>query len=258
MSVDVSSICLSYGESVILKDISLQVLPGEILALVGPNGAGKSSLLDIMSGNKKPNAGEVKYNGTPLSEISILERSTLRSVMGQNAPVVYDYTVLDILEMGWVDRNISKSNDGVLDEVINIVSEECKLKTFLPRKFNTLSGGEQRRVHFARSLIQLKNTYNRNKPKFLFLDEPTANMDIYWELQILETMKKIAKKGLGVFLIIHDLNLALRFADKIALISKGKIEKISGPETFFNEHLFSVVYGLKMSFNKKLMKIFYF
>ena len=71
-------------------------------------------------------------------------------------------------------------------------------------------------------------------------------------------MKNIAKKGLGVFLIIHDLNLALRFADKIALISNGKIEKISGPETFFNEHLFSVVYGLKMSFNKKLMKIFYF
>ena len=89
MSVDVSSIFLSYGESVILKDISLQVVPGEIFALVGPNGAGKSSLLDIMSGNRKPNAGEVKYNGTSLSEISILERSTLRSVMGQNAPVVY-------------------------------------------------------------------------------------------------------------------------------------------------------------------------
>lgn len=85
----------------------------------------------------------------------------------------------------------------------------------------------------------------------MFLDEPTANMDLYWELQILQTMKKIAKKGLGVFLIIHDLNLALRFADRIALISKGKIENISSPETFFNENLLIAVYGLKMSFNKK-------
>ena len=78
MSIDVSSVCLDYDGSVVLKDISLEVKSGEILALVGPNGAGKSSLLNIMSGNNKPNAGTVKYNGVPLDKITISERATLR------------------------------------------------------------------------------------------------------------------------------------------------------------------------------------
>ena len=102
MSIDVSSICLDYDGSVVLKDISLEVKSGEILALVGPNGAGKSSLLNIMSGNNKPNAGTVKYNG---GAKTISERATLRSLMGQNAPIVYDYTVSDVIEMGWIQSN---------------------------------------------------------------------------------------------------------------------------------------------------------
>ena len=83
-------------------------------------------------------------------------------------------------------------------------------------------------------------------------------MDIYWELQIMNAARKLANKGTGVFLIIHDLNLAMKFADKIALLAKGKIEKITRPEDFFDKDLFTLVYGLQMSFDKKLMKIFYF
>ena len=83
-------------------------------------------------------------------------------------------------------------------------------------------------------------------------------MDIYWELQIMNSARKLANKGTGVFLIIHDLNLAMKFADKIALLAKGKIEKITRPEDFFDKDLFTLVYGLQMSFDKKLMKIFYF
>ncbi|MDA9719534.1 ATP-binding cassette domain-containing protein [Betaproteobacteria bacterium] len=258
MSIDVSSICLDYDGSVVLKDVSFTVEPGEILALVGPNGAGKSSLLNIMSGNKKPNAGTVKYDGTLLNKISISERATLRSVMGQYAPIVYDYSVSDVIEMGWIQSNLFKSSETKFyDEMIGVTTE-CKLETLLRRKFNTLSGGEQRRVHFARSLLQLRNEYNTNSQKYLFLDEPTANMDIYWELQIMNSARKLANKGTGVFLIIHDLNLAMKFADKIALLAKGKIEKITRPEDFFDKDLFKLVYGLQMSFDEKLMKIFYF
>ena len=78
----------------------------------------------------------------------------------------------------------------------------------------------------------------------MFLDEPTANMDIYWELQILNSARKLANKGTGVFLIIHDLNLAMKFADKIALLAKGKIEKLPDRKTFFDKDLFTLVYGL--------------
>ena len=177
--------------------------------------------------------------------------------MGQNVPIVYDYTVSDIIEMGWIQNTLFKSSETKFNNEMRDVTTECKLETLLRRKFNTLSGGEQRRVHFARSLLQLRNGYNRNSQKF-FLDEPTANMDIYWELQIMNSARKLANEGTGVFLIIHDLNLAMKFADKIALLAKGKIEKITRPEDFFDKDLFKLVYGLQMSFDEKLMKIFCF
>ena len=130
MSIDVSSVCLDYDGSVVLKDISLEVKSGEILALVGPNGAGKSSLLNIMSGNNKPNAGTVKYNGVPLDKITISERATLRSVMGQNAPIVYDYTVSDVIEMGWIQSNLIRSSESKFYDEMRDVTTECKLARF--------------------------------------------------------------------------------------------------------------------------------
>ena len=258
MSIDVSSISLRYEDAAILNEVSFSVIPGEILALVGPNGAGKSSLLRIMAGNQQPSAGVIKYNGVPLEQLTIVERSILRSVMGQNNAIVYDYSVLDVIEMGWIQSDFSVTSEKELQSTLKNIATECKLESLLPRRFNTLSGGEQRRVHFARSILQLHNTYNKDSSKFLFLDEPTANMDIYWELRILENVKKLAGQGFGVFLIIHDLNLALKFADKIALLSQGKIKRITSPKNFFDEELFQATYGLEMSFNKDLMKIFYF
>ena len=213
MSIKSKQVNFSVNGKKILEDISISLNSGEILSLVGPNGSGKSTFLKILSGDLKPTAGDIFYNDIEINNISILNRAKMRSVMTQSPQIVYDFTAREIIEMGWISKGDShKSNlfDGALNKIIKI----CDLREFIDRKFNFLSGGEKRRVHFARTLIQVWNDNLQNDPSFMFLDEPTSNLDLYHELKLLKILKNESKKGKGILLIIHNLNLAFKFSDK--------------------------------------------
>ena len=258
MSINLSSVYLNYGETEILNNIDFRIEPGKIVSIVGPNGAGKSSVLNVISGNVKASSGEIFYNDIPLREITIMERATIRSVVGQYNQIVYDYSVKDILEMGWINNEISNSRNKKFEENLKLISEECHLSSLLDRKINKLSGGEQRRVHFARGMMQLQNSINLQQPKYFLLDEPISNMDIYFEIKVMETIRKIANTGVGVLLIIHDLNLAAKFSDKVILMSKSKVENSGIPSQVLNEKILSDIYGLKMKVTKNPLRIPYY
>ena len=258
MTINISSVNLNYGEVQILKNIDFRIEPGKVVSIVGPNGAGKSSLLDVISGNVEPSSGEIFYNNVPLKDITIMERAAIRSVMGQHNHVVYDFTVQDILEMGWISQNLSSPNNKKFESNLKSISEECYLTNLLDRKLNKLSGGEQRRVHFARGLMQLNNSINLNHPKYFLLDEPISSMDIYFELQVMEIIRKIANTGIGVLIIIHDLNLASKFSDEIILMAKSKVVKTGTPSKVFEEKTLSDVYGLEMKITNKPLRIYYY
>ena len=117
----------------------------------------------------------------------------------------------------------------------------------LNRSINNLSGGEQRRVHFARALIQLKSDLNNQDNKYMLLDEPTANLDISYELNLIKILKKEVSNGIGVFLILHDLNLALNFSDKIALLKEGRLVEFGQPMRIFNDKILSKIYDTPIS-----------
>ena len=150
MSINSKNISLFYDEKEILKDISIEIKEGKITTLLGPNGAGKSSFLNIISGDLDFYNGDVFYNQRNLAEINIQEKAFLRSVMAQSQAIVFDFSVKEIVEMGWFIK-YSYNFKTALKEIL----EECDIDYLKNRKFNTLSGGEQRRVHFARSLLQL-------------------------------------------------------------------------------------------------------
>ena len=240
MSIKSKQVNFSVNGKKILEDISISLNSGEILSLVGPNGSGKSTFLKILSGDLKPTAGDIFYNDIEINNISILNRAKMRSVMTQSPQIVYDFTAREIIEMGWISKGDShKSNlfDGALNKIIKI----CDLREFIDRKFNFLSGGEKRRVHFARTLIQVWNDNLQNDPSFMFLDEPTSNLDLYHELKLLKILKNESKKGKGILLIIHNLNLAFKFSDKIGIFKNGKLFSFGEPrEVFTNETLFDV------------------
>jgi len=256
MSLILKNISYKAGDVNILNDVSLSVEKGEIVSLVGPNGAGKSTLLNILTGDINPDSGEVFYENFNLNELNILDRSFYRSVMSQSQQIVFDFSVKEIIEMGWLDKGNAQFSEHFDQAVLNI-SSVCQLDNLLERKFNRLSGGEQRRVHFARTLLQLWRPSDSMDPAYMLLDEPTANLDLYFEIKLMEIIKKKAVNNVGVFLILHDLNLAAKFSDKIALINKGKIVSYGTPREVLKPNILEEIYNLKMDVDANL-KVSYF
>ena len=255
MSIVVNSAFYSVKDFEIVKDISIEIMPGELLTVLGPNGSGKSTLLKLISGDIAPTKGEIFIDSEPLKTISIKRRALKRSVMSQSQHIMYDFSVKDIIRMGWLNDLKNKSN---FLNILKDVSSECKISHLLNRSINNLSGGEQRRVHFARALIQLKNDLNNQDNKYMLLDEPTANLDISYELNLIKILKKEVSNGIGVFLILHDLNLALNFSDKIALLKEGRLVEFGQPMRIFNDKILSKIYDTPISVDLISKRINYY
>jgi len=257
MSISAESISLNLGGKRILKDISVDIPSGEILSIIGPNGAGKTSLLNVLSGNLNSYKGSVSYNNMPLKDISIQERAYTRAVMSQFQSIAFDYSVRDILEMGWLDYNyekIKKDLQAFQQEII----EECDIQNLINQKFNTLSGGEQRRVHFARALIQLWQPLDTNDQKYLLLDEPFSNLDLVNKVKMMNSIKKRASLGTGVLMILHDLNLAYSFSDKIVILKNGKLVEKGKTKNMLSAKLLARAYETFISIDDNPINIRYY
>ena len=256
MTIEVNRISYQINNFSILRDVSLEIKGGEILSIIGPNGSGKSTLMKVLAGDIIPDSGSVIINGKNLNDIEISSRAIVRSMMSQTQNIVYDFDVREIIEMGWLESSIDQAK-GHFENAIKLISNECGIGHLLKRKFNSLSGGEQRMVHFARTLLQ-SNGLQKNLQKYIFFDEPTANLDIKRELNILNVIRKKAKEGYGIFVVLHDLNLAYNFSDRIILIKDGKISKMGDPNDVFDDDILSEVYEVPVYFDKDIGRIKYY
>ena len=253
MSIVIKNISYSIENKNILENINLRINNNEILTMLGPNGSGKSTLIKLISGDMKPSSGDIIFDKRNINDIKIEERASIRSVMSQSQDIIYDYSVKEIIEMGWVEK--MKKNIGRFSKYLEIVSEECKVKHLLKRNFNTLSGGEQRRVHVARTLIQVYN--NKNDKLYILLDEPTANLDLFYEIQLIKLMRDQAKKGFGVVMVLHNLNLAYRFSDQILLLENGKVKSVGKPNKVMTEENIRNVYKIPINIKNNNLLIKY-
>ena len=256
MSIKISSVSYEKGNKKILDDISLEIKSGEVLSILGPNGAGKSTLLNLISGDISPSKGEIYFDNKNLKDISIQERSFMRSVMAQSQAIVFDFSVKEIIEMGWLDKGLSNyAND--FQDALNEIAKETSVTDLLFKKFNVLSGGEQRRVHFARTLLQIWRPSNSLEPIYILLDEPTANLDILHEQKMMKKIRSKASEGIGVMIVLHDINIAAKYSDKIAFIKEGRLEEIGNPSEVLEEDKLSEIYELPMKINKDPYRITY-
>ena len=256
MTIKSESMSLEIDGGEIVNDINIEVFPGKVLALIGPNGAGKSTILKLLSGDVKPTSGVVKYNDINISNIPFVDRAHIRGVMSQSQTIAFDFSVLEIIEMGWLHSDHDYYTSFYPDVLKQIIGD-CELQHLVDRKFNTLSGGEQKRVHFARVLLQLWIPEGDIHPRFMLLDEPLANLDIYHELKMLEIIKKRLSKNIGVLLILHDLNTASKFADNIVLMKNGTIVKNGSTIEVLTESILSETYETKIKVNDTSPKITY-
>ena len=257
MSVRCESIDIKLNKREILKNISIEVNEKEILSIIGPNGAGKSTLLKSLAGDINPINGNIFYDERNINQIDIQERAFTRSVMSQLQPIAFDFSVKEIVEMGWIDRGESEYAYQ-FDDAVNEVIYKCGVRDLIDRNFNTLSGGEQRRIHFARTLLQLWRPSNSNDPKYLFLDEPTANLDLTYEIKLLNIVKEVAQEGAGVILVLHDLNLAAKFSDKVAILKDGSLIDIGLPKDVLKSALLSDIYEIEVKVKNDPLLITYY
>ena len=257
MTIRAISISAEIDGIPLLSDMSLEIVPGEVLALVGPNGAGKSTLLSVLAGDLNPVQGSIFYNKRNIAQLDVQERAHYRSVMSQALPMVFDFSVKDIVEMGWLHNGQHFYSDHFKSAVQQIV-DQCNISSLINRRFNTLSGGEQKRVHFARALLQLWKCEDSLEAKYLMLDEPLANLDIRHELSLLAVIRKAAASGIGVLIILHDLNLAAKFADKVAMLNQGRIVGLGVPEDVLTTQLLTSVYDVPVNVKPNPLTISYY
>lgn len=220
------------GTARLLADVSLAVRPGELVALVGPNGAGKSTLLKLLAGDLTPSEGAVLLDGRPLTSYRAAALARRRAVMPQQTMLQFAFTVREVVEMG---RNPHPSSSGDADRAIVDESLERTDTTALAgRTYPTLSGGEQQRVTLARVLVQ--------QTPLLLLDEPTTSLDLRHQELVLATARAAAAAGAAVLAILHDLNLAAAYADRIAVLRGGRLAACGPPWEVLSEVLLSEVF----------------
>ena len=256
MGIEVKNINYSIKDYKILQDINLKINQGEILTIMGPNGSGKSSLIKILAGDFPANNGSVIYDNKELNSISLNEQAKIRSVMSQSQEIAYDYTVKEIIEMGWIENKLITENNLILKDSLKKICEECNTTHLLNKKYNILSGGEKRNVNFARALIQVSNNNHTNK--YLILDEPTANLDIAHKMSMMDILCKKKTDGFGIIIVLHDLNLAYKYSDKIGLMKHGKLIYYGKTEEVFNNDYLTYIYDTNVIVNKKNKTIKYY
>ena len=208
------NLTFSYGKTPVLTDVSLSLSTGELVMLVGPNGSGKSTLLKLLSGFLRPAGGSVSLNGAPLADYSWRERAVRQAFLSQDNAPALEFTVRESVMLGRNPHLGVFSSPGAEDEAaVDNALEAMELTAFADRQVNRLSGGERQRAMLAAVLAQ--------QSECLLLDEPTSALDVRHALDLAEYLRRLREKC-GMLMVTHDLDLALRYADRVLLISSGE------------------------------------
>lgn len=232
---------LKAGGRALLADVSVEMRPSEVLVLAGPNGAGKSTLLKILAGEVSPGAGQVSLDGRPLPAWHPRDLARRRAVLSQHVGVAFPMQAREVVALGrlpWHGHPAETARDA---EAIAAALAEADVAHLAHRAHATLSGGERQRVHLARALAQLDGA---GMPAALMLDEPTASLDAGHRAALLRLLRRLARRGLGVLVVLHDLQEAAFVADRVALLEQGRLLACGPPEVALDTALLERVYGL--------------
>lgn len=235
MNIDATDVGVELGGVTVLENINLTVHAGELLVLVGPNGAGKSTLLDVLSGERRPSRGTVTLDGRALGGIRHVELARLRSVLTQENTVTFPFLVSEVVAMGRSPWARTIEGRGDISAVARAM-EATDIAHLAARRYTQLSGGEKARVSLARVLAQ--------DTPVVFLDEPTASLDLRHQEDVMRVGRQMADEGRAVVVVLHDLSLASAYADRLALVSNGRLEAQGPPVDVLTEERVERVYGL--------------
>jgi len=227
----------------LVRELSLSLQQGEMVALVGPNGAGKSTTLALASGDLRPSKGRVLLGGRDLHSMAPDTRARLRAVVPQTVSAAPRTPVYEVVLAGRFAHKARGEGSEDL-RAARAAMEATDTLHLAERRFDTLSGGERQRVQFARAHAQL---FPFDEPQALLLDEPTASLDLAHQEALLALSRDIADRGVAVLIVLHDLGLAARFADRVVLIDGGEVVACGDPSHVMTPTILEGVFGIPMT-----------
>ncbi|MCP5433632.1 MAG: ATP-binding cassette domain-containing protein [Alphaproteobacteria bacterium] len=218
MTLELRSASLSIASRKVLDGISLACAPGEVTAILGPNGAGKSSVLGLLAGERKPDAGDVVLDGRPISAFAGAALARRRAVLTQGGSPAFALKVFEFVRLARAPFGESPETEaGYVGAALARVGASC----FADRLVASLSGGERQRVFIARALAQIDGEPEA-LPRYLLLDEPAAALDLKHQEAIMRLARALADEGVGVVAVLHDPRAARRYADRCLLLRDGR------------------------------------
>ncbi|NLG26106.1 MAG: heme ABC transporter ATP-binding protein [Clostridiales bacterium] len=236
--LEIEKATFRYGERAVLNDISAAFRPGEVAGVIGPNGSGKSTLIRLLAGELKPAAGRVLLDGAPLARLRVAEVARRIALVPQHSRASFEFTALDVVLMGRTPYLGRFGVETERDRTLAIrAMERLGVAPLADRPASHISGGEWQRVVVARALCQ-------DTPVML-LDEPVSSLDIRHQLDVMALMRALAQDaGKAIVCVLHDLNLAAHYCDRLALMSAGRIEYAGAPGDVLTEAAIARVYGV--------------
>lgn len=236
MLVALEQITFAYNREPVLHEITARLPAAALTALVGPNGSGKSTLIKCLNGLLRVQKGRVLLDGCDVQSLKPSERARKVAYVPQTGNRIAPMSVFDAVLLGRKPFSYWKPTSRDLDHTATIL-EELGLGQIAMRDLRTLSGGQQQRVYMARALNQ--------QPELLLLDEPTANLDLRYQSEILERLHRLTREGITVVMAIHDINQAAWYADQILMLKQGRLFA-EGPAASIDEQTVGRLFGVSV------------
>ena len=241
MKLKVEGVEFSYASVPILKDVCMELAESEMLGIVGPNGAGKSTLIRCIDRILKPQRGSILLDERDIKEMRLMELAKKMGYIPQSGHHSFPATVFDVVLLGRRPHLGWRASERDTEKVLEVL-QMLNIEDLAMRDINELSGGQQQKVFIARALAQ--------EPDVFLLDEPTSNLDIRHQLEVMDIIKNIVRKeGISAIMAIHDLNLASRYADRIIMMNSGKIFAAGNPDSVLTPDNIKQVYGVEAEVN---------
>ncbi len=242
--IELHDVSYRVGGRSLVSDMQLHVRAGEVVAVVGANGAGKTTLLRLLSGELRPSSGTITLDGRALAAYAPDALARRRAVLAQQSSLAFGFSSLEVVLLGRTPHHTS------LAENIEIALDAMAMagvQHLAHQPYPTLSGGEQQRVHLARALAQIGNRASGDgaaTPGYLLLDEPTASLDLVHQHGVLGRARELAGAGVGVLAVLHDLNLAAQYADRIVALRQGELVAEGTPRALLSPDLIRATFGV--------------